>query len=55
MELISRIAVGTFGGLPARRIVPNPDPGRFVAVLPGTAGAAVLLPCVDGHVARRTA
>lgn len=85
MGLISWIAVGAIAGLLARRIVPGPDPGRFVvAVILGMAGVsmggfvvgvlggtgatgfdlwsivvatlgAVLLLCVYGQVARRTA
>ena len=85
MGLISWIAVGAIAGLLARRIVPGPNPGRFVvAVILGMAGVsmggfvvgglggtgatgfdvwsvvvatlgAVLLLCVYGHVARRTA
>ena len=42
MGLISWILVGAIAGLLARRIVPGPDPGRFmVTVLLGMAGAAV--------------
>ena len=42
MGLISWIAVGAIAGLLARRIVPGPDPGRFVVtVLLGMAGASV--------------
>lgn len=41
MGLISWVVVGTIAGLLARRIVPGPDPGRFiVTVLLGTAGAS---------------
>jgi uncharacterized membrane protein YeaQ/YmgE (transglycosylase-associated protein family) len=40
--LISWIVVGVIAGLLARRIVPGPDPGRFiVTVLLGMAGASV--------------
>jgi uncharacterized membrane protein YeaQ/YmgE (transglycosylase-associated protein family) len=40
--LISWILVGAIAGLLARRIVPGPDPGRFmVTVLLGMAGASV--------------
>jgi uncharacterized membrane protein YeaQ/YmgE (transglycosylase-associated protein family) len=39
---ISWIVVGAIAGLLARRIVPGPDPGRFmVTVLLGMAGASV--------------
>ena len=42
MGLISWIVVGVIAGLLARRIVPGPDPGRFiVTVLLGMAGASV--------------
>ena len=42
MGLISWIVVGTIAGVLARRIVPGPDPGRFiVTVLLGMAGASV--------------
>ena len=42
MGLISWIAVGAIAGLLARRIVPGPDPGRFVVtVILGMAGASV--------------
>ena len=42
MGLISWIAVGAIAGLLAKRIVPGPDPGRFVVtVLLGMAGASV--------------
>ena len=44
--LISWILVGAIAGMLARRIVPGPDPGRFVVtVLLGMAGA-----CVGGFV-----
>ena len=40
--LISWILVGAIAGMLARRIVPGPDPGRFVVtVLLGMAGASV--------------
>jgi len=40
--LISWVVVGTIAGLLARRIVPGPDPGRFVVtVILGMAGASV--------------
>jgi uncharacterized membrane protein YeaQ/YmgE (transglycosylase-associated protein family) len=40
--LISWILVGAIAGLLAKRIVPGPDPGRFiVTVLLGMAGASV--------------
>jgi uncharacterized membrane protein YeaQ/YmgE (transglycosylase-associated protein family) len=40
--LISWVAVGAIAGLLARRIVPGPDPGRFVVtVILGMAGASV--------------
>lgn len=42
MGLISWIAVGAIAGLLAHRIVPVPDPGRFVvAVILGMAGVSV--------------
>ena len=42
MGLISWILVGAIAGMLARRIVPGPDPGRFVVtVLLGMAGASV--------------
>jgi uncharacterized membrane protein YeaQ/YmgE (transglycosylase-associated protein family) len=42
MGLISWIVVGAIAGLLARRIVPGPDPGRFiVTVLLGMSGASV--------------
>jgi uncharacterized membrane protein YeaQ/YmgE (transglycosylase-associated protein family) len=42
MGLISWIVVGAIAGLLARRLVPGPDPGRFiVTVLLGMAGASV--------------
>lgn len=42
MGLISWIVVGTIAGLVARRIVPGPDPGRFiVTVILGIAGASL--------------
>ena len=42
MGLISWVVVGTIAGLLARRIVPGPDPGRFVVtVILGMAGASV--------------
>lgn len=42
MGLISWVAVGAIAGLLARRIVPGPDPGRFVVtVILGIAGASV--------------
>ena len=42
MGFISWIVVGAIAGLLARRIVPGPDPGRFmVTVLLGMAGASV--------------
>jgi uncharacterized membrane protein YeaQ/YmgE (transglycosylase-associated protein family) len=40
--LLSWIAVGAIVGLVARRIVPGPDPGRFiVTILLGLAGASL--------------
>ena len=40
--LISWVVVGAIAGLLARRIVPGPDPGRFVVtVILGMAGASV--------------
>jgi uncharacterized membrane protein YeaQ/YmgE (transglycosylase-associated protein family) len=40
--LISWILVGAIAGMLAKRIVPGPDPGRFiVTVLLGMAGASV--------------
>ncbi len=42
MGLISWVVVGAIAGFLARRIVPGPDPGRFVVtVLLGMAGASV--------------
>jgi uncharacterized membrane protein YeaQ/YmgE (transglycosylase-associated protein family) len=42
MGLLSWIVVGAIAGLLARRIVPGPDPGRFViTVVLGMAGACV--------------
>jgi uncharacterized membrane protein YeaQ/YmgE (transglycosylase-associated protein family) len=42
MGLISWIVVGVIAGLLAKRLVPGPDPGRFiVTVLLGMAGASV--------------
>lgn len=42
MGLLSCVAVGAIAGLLARRIVPGPDPGRFVVtVILGMAGASV--------------
>lgn len=42
MGLISWVMVGALAGVLARRIVPGPDPGRFiVTVLLGMAGASV--------------
>ena len=42
MGLISWVVVGAIAGLLARRIVPGPDPGRFVVtVILGMAGASV--------------
>ena len=42
MGLISWIVVGAIAGLLTKRIVPGPDPGRFiVTVLLGMAGASV--------------
>ncbi|HEV2093273.1 MAG TPA: GlsB/YeaQ/YmgE family stress response membrane protein [Rubrobacter sp.] len=42
MGLISWVAIGAIAGLLARRIVPGPDPGRFVVtVILGMAGASV--------------
>lgn len=42
MGLLSWVAVGAIAGLLARRIVPGPDPGRFVVtVILGMAGASV--------------
>lgn len=42
MGFISWIVVGAIAGLLAKRIVPGPDPGRFiVTVLLGMAGASV--------------
>jgi len=42
MGLISWVVVGAIAGLLARRIVPGPDPGRFiVTVILGMAGASV--------------
>lgn len=46
MGLVSWVVVGAIAGMLARRIVPGPDPGRFViTVLLGMAGA-----CVGGFV-----
>lgn len=40
--LISWVVVGAMAGVLARRIVPGPDPGRFVVtVILGMAGASV--------------
>jgi len=40
--LVSWVVVGAIAGLLARRIVPGPDPGRFiVTVILGMAGASV--------------
>jgi uncharacterized membrane protein YeaQ/YmgE (transglycosylase-associated protein family) len=42
MGLISWIVVGAIAGLLGRRIVPGPDPGRFiVTVILGMAGASL--------------
>ena len=42
MGLISWILVGAIAGMLAKRIVPGPDPGRYVVtVLLGMAGASV--------------
>ena len=42
MGLISWIVIGAIAGLVARRIVPGPDPGRFiVTVILGIAGASL--------------
>ena len=42
MGLLSWIAVGAVVGLVARRIVPGPDPGRFVVtIILGMAGASL--------------
>jgi uncharacterized membrane protein YeaQ/YmgE (transglycosylase-associated protein family) len=42
MGLLSWIAVGAIVGLVARRIVPGPDPGRFVVtIILGMAGASL--------------
>jgi uncharacterized membrane protein YeaQ/YmgE (transglycosylase-associated protein family) len=42
MGIISWIVIGAFAGLVARRIVPGPDPGRFiVTVILGIAGASL--------------
>ena len=42
MEILSWIAVGAIVGLVARRIVPGPDPGRFiVTILLGMARASL--------------
>ena len=42
MAIVSWILVGAIVGLLAKRIVPGPDPGRFVVtVILGTAGASV--------------
>ncbi len=40
--IISWIVIGAFAGLVARRIVPGPDPGRFiVTVILGIAGVSL--------------
>jgi uncharacterized membrane protein YeaQ/YmgE (transglycosylase-associated protein family) len=42
IEVISWIAIGAFVGLVARRIVPGPDPTRFiVTIILGMAGASL--------------
>jgi uncharacterized membrane protein YeaQ/YmgE (transglycosylase-associated protein family) len=42
MELISWIVIGAIAGVVARRIVPGPDPGRFiVTVILRIAGASL--------------
>jgi uncharacterized membrane protein YeaQ/YmgE (transglycosylase-associated protein family) len=42
MGLISWIIIGAIAGVVARRIVPGPDPGRFiVTVILGMAGASL--------------
>jgi uncharacterized membrane protein YeaQ/YmgE (transglycosylase-associated protein family) len=42
MGLISWIVIGAIAGVVARRIVPGPDPGRFiVTVILGMAGASL--------------
>jgi uncharacterized membrane protein YeaQ/YmgE (transglycosylase-associated protein family) len=42
MGLISWIVIGAIAGLVARRMVPGPDPGRFiVTVILGIAGASL--------------
>jgi uncharacterized membrane protein YeaQ/YmgE (transglycosylase-associated protein family) len=42
MGLISWIIIGAIAGVVARRIVPGPDPGRFiVTVILGIAGASL--------------
>jgi uncharacterized membrane protein YeaQ/YmgE (transglycosylase-associated protein family) len=42
MGILSWIAVGAIVGLVGRRIVPGPDPGRFVVtILLGMAGASL--------------
>lgn len=42
MGLVSWVIVGAIAGVLARRVVPGPDPGRFVVtVLLGMAGASV--------------
>jgi uncharacterized membrane protein YeaQ/YmgE (transglycosylase-associated protein family) len=42
MGLISWIVVGIIAGLVARRIVPGPDPGRYIiTVILGMAGASL--------------
>lgn len=42
MGLISWIIIGVIAGLAARRIVPGPDPGRYiVTVILGMAGASL--------------
>jgi uncharacterized membrane protein YeaQ/YmgE (transglycosylase-associated protein family) len=42
MGLISWIVIGTISGMLARRIVPGPDPGRFIVTLiVGMAGVSL--------------
>jgi uncharacterized membrane protein YeaQ/YmgE (transglycosylase-associated protein family) len=42
MGLISWIVIGTIAGMLARRIVPGPDPGRFIVTLiVGMAGVSL--------------
>ena len=42
MGLISWIIIGAIAGVVARRLVPGPDPGRFiVTVILGMAGASL--------------